>query len=1181
MQLQYTPYIIPIIFSIILSGTLSVWAVWVWKYRQAPGASWFSMVMLAAFIFSFFYGLEILSTDLQQTIFWSKMQYVGAVAGTVMWLFLVLVYTGQERWIVLRNIAVLFIIPGITFFLVWTNELHELMWINPYLDIGSSFSLLGFEKGSWWWVHNFYSSILFIVATYKLIRALVHSDKIYKQQIITLLVFSGILWVGLVFYTMGKMPHNINPLPFIFPFGGVIIAWGLFRYSFLDVIHIEKETIINKMQEGLIVLDTQYRITEINPAAQKIVGQSQEKVIGKAFEEVFSNHEEIEKKLCQEAGSEKEGTEQHIEITLPVENMGIRTFDVRTSALLGKRERSLGQLMFWRDITERAKEEKTTKLLLRLIQEIDKAQSLNFAFNKTLEIIIEYADWIFGEVWLPDEAGKLLKNGNASYFREHTSELEKFNQISQNFSFAPDEGMPGRIWTSKKIEWQRDTSALSPEVYFRAEYALKANLKTALGIPVLDGGEVIAVLVFYSSGVRAKDRYLIDLVSVATAQLGAILASKRAVELTQISQARYRDIFLRSPVALWEADFSEIKKRLDKLSAEHGNALLNYVHENPQIMVLDARSVVLLDANQEAVKLYEAESLESLLKNFHIIVSERNAILALRDGAIALWQGEKDNGIETIHQTLKGKQKIVIIRFSISSGYENTWKRVNFSIIDVTEARTAEASVRQLASAVEASSSSIVITGLDGAIEYVNPAFSRVSGYSREEAMGENPRVLKSEKHPAEFYQEMWTVLAQGETWEGDIINKRKNGDLYWEHATISPVKNNSGEIVNYVAVKDDITKAKEAEAELRKLSSATEQAASGIMITNTKGIIEFANPAALRITGYSAEEFIGSTPSLLKSGEHEDSFYNELWKTIQKGETWRGELINRRKDGSLYWESQTISSVKNDQGEITHYVAVKEDITQRKELEQALALAHEEVLIASEMKTQLLANVSHDMRTPLGSILGYTEMLDAGIFKPLNDQQAEATRAIAASSQKLLNFVSDLLNQAQIETGEIILNESVFEPQRLLDGLGGEISLAKTQGLIVNTIVGENIPEKITGDLYWLGQIIHNLLSNAIKFTPRGGEISIRLLKSGAFAWKLEVEDNGRGIPQEAQGYIFESFRQVDGSITRAAHTGSGLGLSIVNHLVRLMRGEIRLESELGKGSKFTILFPLKENKE
>ena len=141
--------------------------------------------------------------------------------------------------------------------------------------------------------------------------------------------------------------------------------------------------------------------------------------------------------------------------------------------------------------------------------------------------------------------------------------------------------------------------------------------------------------------------------------------------------------------------------------------------------------------------------------------------------------------------------------------------------------------------------------------------------------------------------------------------------------------------------------------------------------------------------------------------------------------------------------------------------------------------------------------------------------------------------------------------------------------------------SKAEEKGIELRLNIESQVPRWIIGDAMRIKQILINLVSNAIKFTQRGGEISIRLLRSGDYAWKLEVEDNGKGIPQEAQAYIFESFRQVDGSITREAHTGSGLGLSIVNHLVRLMRGEIRLESELGKGSKFIVLLPLKKNKE
>ncbi|MCP4139966.1 MAG: PAS domain S-box protein [Chloroflexi bacterium] len=535
--------------------------------------------------------------------------------------------------------------------------------------------------------------------------------------------------------------------------------------------------------------------------------------------------------------------------------------------------------------------------------------------------------------------------------------------------------------------------------------------------------------------------------------------ARREAKQNKISERRFREIFLGSPVALWEADFSQIKIRLDSFAEKYDNEIRSYILQNPEAMVGAGSSVVLLDANNAALDFYEAEDIEILKKSLHVVVSP-DAMLALRDGVVELWEGEKNKPIETIHKTLTGKERNVIVRFSLRAGYEDTWERVNISIDDVTEQRKAEVSIRQLASAVEASASSILITDLDGRIEYVNPAFSLITGYGEEEVIGQKVEDIQ-------------------------------------------------------------------------------------------------------------------------KSGEHPEEFYETLNHIIESGQVWKGEVVNRRKDGSLYWESLVISSVKNDDGERTHRVQIKEDITRRKELEQALALAHEEALVASDMKTQLLANVSHDMRTPLGAILGYTEMLDAGVFAPLNAKQAEATRAIAVNTQKLLDFVSNLLSQAQIDTGKIILNPAAFVPQHLVDALGGELSLARTQGLSIETIIDPKLPEKIMGDSYWLGQILHNLLSNAIKFTPQEGEIKINLFKDNDISWALQVSDNGKGIPQEAQEYIFESFRQVDGSPTRQAHTGSGLGLSIVSHLCRLMNGEIKLESEEGKGSIFTIFLPLYEAEE
>ncbi len=495
---------------------------------------------------------------------------------------------------------------------------------------------------------------------------------------------------------------------------------------------------------------------------------------------------------------------------------------------------------------------------------------------------------------------------------------------------------------------------------------------------------------------------------------------------------------------------------------------------------------------------------------------------------------------------------------------------------DLSKLRRAEEQVLTLSQAIEQSASSVVITNPEGTIEYVNPAFTRVTGYTKEEALGQNPRILKSGLHPPEFYRRMWETLGRGETWRGELANKKKNGELYWEEATISPVLDENGVTRHYVAVKTDITERKERELELRKMYQAADQSASGIVITNAQGIIEYVNPAFTKMTGYRAEEAIGQPSSLLKSGKHGRGFYEEMWRTIETQESvWRGEIVNQRKDGSLYWEFQTISPVKDEQGRITHYVAIKEDITQRKELEEALQHSRDEALQASRLKTQLLGNVSHDMRTPLGAIVGYTEMLQTGIYGLLSEEQDKAIQAIGKSSRQLLDFVNDLLNQAQIESGKISLRPSPFPPAHLLDLVGADIALAQGQGLEIITDVDPALPQKVVGDRYWIGQILRNLVSNAIKFTEQG-HIRIALQHRGDEHWAIQVSDTGQGIPPEAQEYIFEAFRQVDGSPSRKEHTGSGLGLSIVKHLAELMQGEVQLHSKVGEGTTFTVILPL-----
>ncbi|OQY33904.1 MAG: hypothetical protein B6I38_03050 [Anaerolineaceae bacterium 4572_5.1] len=630
------------------------------------------------------------------------------------------------------------------------------------------------------------------------------------------------------------------------------------------------------------------------------------------------------------------------------------------------------------------------------------------------------------------------------------------------FSFAPVLGIlvrPGRYFGDEfanALVWSMPILVmgvilLSPK---RVKWFVFANFGLYLILPIILPGVTFSQMLVPFGRILAVGILLIVAAHFQQRYLAQISEQGRQVESSEIN---YRNFFNEAPIALVEIDLSVFKERLDNLP--RGNSVLaRQIIEHPDVPRHMLSQAALVDANLASVELFEAGDKEALQKNFSKVVTPE-FLDTLRNGLLGLWNGERRYHEETTCKTLQGKQKDISERFAVASGYEESWKRVLVSITDITARKEAELTSRKLVHAVESSASSVVITNLDGVIEYVNPAFSRM--------------------------------------------------------------------------------------------------------------------------TGYTTDEAIGQKTNLLKSGQHDDEFYEGLWRTIEQGNVWQGEIVNRRKDESLYWESQLISPVRDEAGEVTHYVAIKDDVSQRKEMEHALALAHEEALVASDLKTQLLANVSHDMRTPLGAILGYTEMLQSGVFDPLTKEQMEATRAVSASTQRLLDFVNNLLSQSQIEIGKVVLKLTPFEPARLLETMGGEISLARTKGLIVETEIDPELPARIYGDYYWLGQVLHNLFSNATKFTSPPGKIHVALMQHDEDNWIMRVSDTGKGIPKNAQEYIFESFRQVDGAPNRAELTGSGLGLSIVKHLVTLMKGEIQVESEAGKGSVFTVILPLTLDKE
>jgi len=321
--------------------------------------------MLAVAEWSLGYALELGSTDLPSQVFWAKVEYLGIVTVPVTWLALVLQYTKRERWLTRRNLALLATVPLVTLLLAWTNDLHGLLWSEIRLDSSGSFSVLDLGRGAWYWVNTAYAYLLLLFGTLLLIRTLIRSPRLYRGQAGALLLATLAPWVGNALYISGLIPFpHLDLTPFAFTLTGLAVAWGLFRFRLLDIVPVARDAVIEGMSDGVIVVDMQNRIVDLNPAAQRIIGRSASEAIGQPAAHILAGQPDLVKHYS-------DVTEAHAEIVLDEEEAQ-RTHDLRISPLYDRRGRLTGRLIVLRDITERKRAEEAVKRL-----------------NETLEIRVE------------------------------------------------------------------------------------------------------------------------------------------------------------------------------------------------------------------------------------------------------------------------------------------------------------------------------------------------------------------------------------------------------------------------------------------------------------------------------------------------------------------------------------------------------------------------------------------------------------------------------------------------------------------------------------------------------------------------------------------------------------------------------------------------------------------------
>jgi nitrogen fixation negative regulator NifL len=657
------------------------------------------------------------------------------------------------------------------------------------------------------------------------------------------------------------------------------------------------------------------------------------------------------------------------------------------------------------------------------------------------------------------------------------------------------------------------------------------------------------------------------------------LGDEAAVELLKHGAADFvlKDRMSRLPFAVRRALQEKAERQARRQAEEQQQYLFRALHASlNEIYIFDAESLrfEFVSAGAQSNLQYTMEALRNMtpldLKPEFTRGTFAALLRPLRQGEVPVLH------FETVHRRADGSLYPAEVHLQL---LEQAGRRVFLAVImDITERRKTEQQMRLQVAALESAANAIVITDASGRIEWVNPAFEKLTGYSALEVIGQNPRALKSGRHPQEYYAELWRTILSGRVWQGELINRRKDGTLYPEEMTITPVRDAAGKVTHFIAVKQDVTErhlAQEAlqrsEARYREL---IENSPYGMYRSRTDGSIDYCNPAFVKMLGYDSRE------EVLRLNMAKDVYADPLERQRVQEENRRAGTVKnfevewKRKDDKRIRVRLSGRLLQDESGEYTGAEIMVEDVTEQRALEQQFRQAQK-----MEAVGRLAGGVAHDFNNMLNVILGYADLLLDGVspedprHKKLTEIRKAGDRA-AALTRQLLAFSRKQVMQPVV----LSLNDLVRDTSNMLARLIGEHIQLKT--------VLEKDLWPVKADPGQLDQVLINLAVNARDAMLEGGMLTIEtrnvnldehyarlhgIQLDGARDFVLlTVSDTGAGMTQEVLSHIFEPF-----FTTKEKGKGTGLGLATVYGIVKQSGGFIWAYSEPGQGASFKVYLP------
>ena len=591
-------------------------------------------------------------------------------------------------------------------------------------------------------------------------------------------------------------------------------------------------------------------------------------------------------------------------------------------------------------------------------------------------------------------------------------------------------------------------------------------------------------------------------------------------------------------------------------------------YNSPVPMVVHSKGKVVLinKATLKLAKIKDANKIvgQSILKFIHKDSLEK-AIVNIQNTL----NGKTSSMLEEKFVALDGKVFDVLVNSSVFN-YNNE-KSILAAFVDVTEFNLFKKQFNVITKGIESSHISVIITDSNSIIEYVNPRFTEISDFTLDEAKGKSIDIIKSTIHSKEFYDTLRNTLLLGETWKGELCSVKKDGTTFWEYAVISPILDESNNVVSFISIKEDITKQRKVENQLinreNHLSTIFDTAPDGIFEINKNGIIINCNAKFSKSIKLSKDKIINKH---ISDFTNDKEVFKLLFKQLIKSGYVESEVLQNNYDGTTTDVLRKVSAIYDSNNKFNGAIAFSSDISVMKENERMLINAKERAEESDNLKAAFLSNISHEIRTPLNAIVGFSSLITKQYIDPSVKQKY--FQYIKQSNDSLLSIIDDIIDFSKIQSNQLEIFKDVFTINELLDELYSTFSKTLNTQNKTNVELKLHYKEKvfIRTDEHRLKQILSNLLSNAVKFTLNGSiEFGYEIINNKII---FTVSDTGIGISKKNLEVIFNQFTKFDAT---KKQKGTGIGLAIVSSLTKLLEGEINITSDLGIGTKIAVTLP------